>query len=184
MNSSTLRRSICMALALGLPAVAVAQEPMKPSTVAEAVMPNDTKSFFEAAASSNLFEIESSQLALKTATDPELKAFAQKMVTDHTAASKKLKALAAKKDVTLPTTLLKRHELMLDVLKGEKAGKEFDAEYADKMVTSHKEAVSLFDQTAKKATDPQVKAFAAELLPKLQAHGGEAIALESKHSGH
>ena len=180
MNMTMMRP---MVLALGLSSAfggAVAQEPMKPSGVAEALMANDEKDFFETAASSNMFEIQASQLAMEKSTDPAIKKYAEQMVEDHQMANEKLQKLAESKNVTLPTTLLKRHQAMLDDLKEEKAGKEFDEEYADKMVMSHKEAVSLFDQTAKKGKDPEVKSFAAEMLPKLQMHGGMATELEKK----
>lgn len=172
-----------MVLALGLSSafgVAVAQEPMKPSGVAEALMANDEKDFFETAASSNMFEIQASELAKEKSTDPAIKKFAEHMIQDHTMANQKLEKLAESKNVTLPSALLKRHQAMLDDLKDEKAGKEFDEEYADKMVMTHKEAVSLFDQMANKGKDPEVKSFAAEMLPKLQKHGGMATGLEEK----
>ncbi|WP_028079835.1 DUF4142 domain-containing protein [Solimonas soli] len=154
--------------------------PMKPSGIAEAMMSNDEKDFFESAASANMFEVASSRLALTKASDPALKQFAQKMIDDHTQASQKLETLAKSKNVTLPTTLLGRHQKMLDTLQEDKAGKEFDDDYREQMVASHKEAVSLFDQTAKKAKDPDVKSFAMQMLPKLQAHGGAAKELENK----
>jgi len=172
---------LVLALAAGSVQAQTATEPMKPSGIAQALMSNDEKTFFESAASANMLEIESSKLALTKATDPALKQFAQQMVDDHTQASQKLEALAKSKNVTLPTALLGRHQKMLDSLQEEKAGKDFDDNYRKLMVASHKEAVSLFDQTAKKAKDPEVKAFAAQLLPKLQMHGGQAKALEEKH---
>lgn len=161
-------------------AVHAADEPMQPSGAIEAVMPNSDKAFFENAASANMFEIEASKLAMKQAGDPALKEFAQMMITDHTEAGTKLAALAAKKNVTLPTAMARRHQHMYDALAKDKAGKDFDEDYKNKMVMSHKEAVSLFDQTSKKSKDPDVKSFAATMLPKLQMHGTKAQALNDK----
>jgi len=70
---------------------------------------------------------------------------------------------------------------MYDALVKDKAGKDFDEDFRNKMVMSHKEAVSLFDQTAQKAKDPEVKAFAAMMLPKLQMHGSAAMELNEGH---
>ena len=168
-------------LALTLAGVALAcgtalyaEEPMKPSGVAQALMSDSPEAFFETAASANMFEIESSKLALERSKDPGVRKFAQMMVSDHTEAGKKVSALAATKSVTLPTAMLKRHQMMLDGLKDEKAGKDFDDEYRLKMVVSHKEAVSLFDESARESKDPDIKKLAGELLPKLQMHGAEA----------
>lgn len=178
-----MTRSIPAALALAsglaLAAPAFAQDAkddatMKPSRAMQAMMDDDAKDFFETAASANQFEIDSSKLALEKATSPALKQYAQMMVKDHTKAGEELQALAKKKNVTLKTELLKRHQMMLDDLKDEAAGQEFDEEYRDKMITSHKEAVSLFDEAARDSKDPDVRAFAAKTLPKLQMHGGAA----------
>ncbi|WP_341918207.1 DUF4142 domain-containing protein [Hydrocarboniphaga effusa] len=161
------------------PLSAIAAEPMQPSGVLQAVLSNSEKDFFESAASSNMLEIEAAKLAQTKASRPELKSFAEQMIKDHTEASQKLQALATSKGVTLPTQLLGRHQQMLDALAKDKPGKDFDKDYENKMVLTHKEAVSLFDQTAKEAKDPQVKAFAAELLPKLQQHGAHAKELNT-----
>ncbi|EIT67670.1 MULTISPECIES: DUF4142 domain-containing protein [Hydrocarboniphaga] len=161
------------------PLSAIAAEPMQPSGVLQAVLSNSEKDFFESAASSNMLEIEAAKLAQTKASRPELKNFAEQMIKDHTEASQKLQALATSKGVTLPTQLLGRHQQMLDALAKDKPGKDFDKDYENKMVLTHKEAVSLFDQTAKEAKDPQVKAFAAELLPKLQQHGAHAKELNT-----
>jgi len=175
-------KPLVVAACLATAGAAVAAEPMKPSGAMEAVMSNSEKDFFESAASSNQLEIEAAKLAQTKASDPQVKAFADKMLTDHTEATQKLSALAQSKNVTLPTTLLKRHQSMLDALQKDKDGKDFDEDYKNKMVIAHKEAVSLFDQTAQKAKDPDVKSFAATLLPKLQAHGGMAHDLNAKKS--
>lgn len=163
-----------LALLLATTSPLYAAEPMKPSGVAQALMSDSPENFFENAASANMFEIEASKLALASTQDPEIKAFAQMMVKDHTAAGQKVSALAAEKSVSLPTAMLKRHQMMLDGLKNEKPGKDFDDEYRLKMVLSHKEAVSLFDESARESKDPDVRKLATEMLPALQAHGGQA----------
>ncbi|HUR42202.1 MAG TPA: DUF4142 domain-containing protein [Verrucomicrobiae bacterium] len=174
-HSAALAVSLSLILAPSAYAADTAdQDKMKPSGAMQMLMDDDAKDFFETAASANMLEIDASKLALERATDPALKTYAQMMVKDHTKASGELMALAKKKDVVLETKLLKRHQMMLDDLASEKQGSEFDDEYRDKMVTSHKEAVSLFDEAARDSKDPDIKAFAAKTLPTLQAHGGAA----------
>ena len=51
---------------------------------------NTAEHFAQELKSSGQFEIGSSQLALKTSINDEVKKFAQKMIDDHTAADKKL----------------------------------------------------------------------------------------------
>lgn len=168
------------ALAIAVPAFAADKaktEPMKPSKVIEAVQSNDVDDFFETAASAGMFEVEAGKLAEQRGTTPDVQSFGKKMVKDHTAVGEELKALARKKDVALPEQMLKRHQMMLDDLKNEKDGEEFDQEFRDKMISSHKEAVSLFDKASRKSKDPDVKAFATKHLAHLQEHGMKAKAL-------
>ena len=138
---------------------------------------SDTQKFFEEAASANKLEVEVGRLAAQRATNPQLKSFGQQMVTDHTKASLELQTLATRKGITLPTTMSDAHQKKLDKLREEKAGKDFDQEFRDVMIDSHQEAVSLFEDTAKDAQDPDVKSFAAKMLPTLQHHEQQAKAL-------
>lgn len=149
-------------------------EPMKPSAVGKAIMSVSDKEFFPAAASAGMLEVETSKLALQTSQNADVKAFAQKMVDDHTKAADELKALAASKSITLPTSMSKHHQVMFDHLKDEKAGKEFDGAYQNIQVVAHKEAVTLFSKASTDSKDPEVKAWAAKTLPTLQHHGAMA----------
>jgi len=151
---------------------------MKPSGAMEAVMSDDPSDFYESAASLNQFEIEAGKLALERSTNADIKAYAATMVKDHTATAQKLTNLATSKNADLPKELLKRHQIMLDSLKEQDAGPGFDANYRMKMLMSHKEAVSLFDQSSKESPDPDIRKFALSVMSTLQEHGGRAQKLE------
>jgi putative membrane protein len=172
-------------LAISMGATATAQDstspaaapPMEPSKTAELLMSNDDQKFMASAASAGMYEVQASQLALQKSDDPKQKAFAQTMIDDHTKAGDELKDLAAKKNVTLPTTLASSDQSMLDKLNKKDAGKDFDKAYRSQMQKSHKKAVSLFDNEARHGKDADVKTWAATTLPKLKHHGGMANAL-------
>jgi putative membrane protein len=168
------RHAAAGALALGLGALATAEEPMKPSRAAQVLMNESVKDFFDTAGSAGQFEVEAGKLAQSLGTSPEVKSFAEKMITDHANAGKELEKIAADKGAKLPVALLKRHQKMLDDLKNESPGKEFDGTYRRYMIVSHKEAVSLFDEASRSSADADVKAFAAKTLPLLQHHGSMA----------
>ena len=125
--------------------------------------------FLTQAASNGMFEVEASRIAQKQATNPEVKKFAQMMVTDHTAANKELMALAQKKAITLPDSMGDAHMDHMQELRGQK-GAEFDRAYMEKMETTHNEAVSLFEDASEDMEDADVKAFATKTLPKLREH--------------
>jgi putative membrane protein len=137
----------------------------------------DTQAFFEKAASSNQFEIEAGRLAAQKAANPQLKAFGQKMVADHSKANQELRSLASRKGMTIPLTMSDDHQKKLDELRSLSPGKDFDQAYRDLMVDNHGISVSLFEDTVKDAQDPEVKAFAAKMLPTIQHHESQAKAL-------
>lgn len=138
--------------------------------------------FMTEAAQANLAEVDAGRLALGKTTNASVKEFAQHMVDDHSAANMELRALAAKKDFRLPETPDKSHLKKVAKL-GEYSGGDFDRRYMEMMVDDHKEAVSLFDKNSTKASDPDVRAWAAKTLPKLSEHLKMSRDLFAKVSG-
>jgi putative membrane protein len=168
----SIRSTAAMLITTAISFGSFADEPMR-----TAALNGDDSKFFEKAASADMLEIESGRLAAQKATDPQLREFGQKMATDHAQAIAKLRALAARKGVALPAAMSDDQQKKLAKLREEKAGGHFDARFRDLMVDSHEDAVSLFEETAKDSKDPDVKAFAAKMLPTLQQHEAAAKAL-------
>jgi putative membrane protein len=138
--------------------------------------------FAREAAEMNKAEIEIGQHAAKNATTPAVKAFAQKMIDDHTAAGEKLKTIADSMDVSLPDSMDKAHSTFEDSLDSLK-GADYERAYVQAMVTDHAMAIALFDDEAKNGNNAQLKQFAQETLPTLQAHQAEAIKLNGAAGG-
>jgi putative membrane protein len=130
-----------------------------------------TPKFLESAAISDMFEIASSKLALTRATSPEIKRFAQEMITAHEGTSAALKKTLATANVAapLPTALDERHAGMLDELQ-KAAPDKFDAKYLDEQTQAHREALGLMDSYATQGENAALKALAAETKPKIQMH--------------
>ncbi len=134
--------------------------------------------FMKNAADGGLAEVEMGKLALKNAQDPEVKKFGQMMIDDHSKANTELKALAAKKNVTLPTDM-GPYKSDLDDL-GKLKGADFDKKYVDGMVDDHEDDVAAFEKQANSGADPDVKAFAAKCLPVLKKHLDAIKAIQAK----
>ena len=120
---------------------------------------------------SDMFEIQSSQLAVTKQADADTKPFAEKMVHDHQKTSSELKGLVdgGKVKATLPTTLDSQHQKMLDELKA-KYGKDFDTSYDQTQLKAHQDAVALFDAYAKGGDNAELKGWAFRTLPHLREH--------------
>ncbi len=129
----------------------------------------DNADFMVKAASGGMLEVELGRMALQKASSPKVKQFAQQMIDDHTKANEELKALAAKKNITLPTTPGDEAQEHINDL-AKYSGAEFDKEYLELMHKDHQEDLDLFKEAAEEAEDADVKAFAAKTLPVLENH--------------
>lgn len=138
----------------------------------------DDVEFMEQAAISGMFEIEAAKLATSRGTHPDIRSFAEMMVSDHQKLDQDLKALAKRKNVTLPSTLDEDHREKLAELSEAAKGEEFDQKYAEMMVDGHDKTVETFEDTADDAVDSEVKALAAKGLPTLKMHKAHAEKLE------
>jgi len=143
-------------------------------------MPVTPQSFVTQAANTDMAEIELGQLAMKNSQDASVKKFAEQMVKDHKATSTKLKSLAAKDNLTVPTALDPEHAAVKAKLAGLN-GKEFDKAYGMEMAKGHEKAVALFESASQDTTiNGDLKQFASSTLPKLREHKDMAHDLHGK----
>jgi putative membrane protein len=132
-------------------------------------MSNEDKEFVTEAGTGGLAEVQMGNLALQKASNADVKAFGQRMVTDHSKANAELAQLATTKGLALPTELTGEHKEMFDHLSS-LSGAEFDKQYMKHMVEDHEKDVAAFDKASTSATDADVKGWAGKTLPTLQQH--------------
>ena len=128
----------------------------------------DKTTFMKMATSSNLLEIQSSELALQRATSEDVKAFANQMIQDHTKASEDMAAVLQKKGMAPPTELDAKHKQMLQDLANDNSN--FDHAYVELQRGAHQEAVELFTSYSANPDDQDLGAFAQKTLPTLRSH--------------
>lgn len=139
--------------------------------------------FLISAAQSGLTEIEGSRIALESDPSPEVRAFAQKMIDEHTRANEELRQLADRKGFTLPDepSVAQRAELVaLRALSGGPMNRAYAARIGE---AAHENAVELFQRAASEAQDADIRAYAEKMLPKLQEHLKMARELREKVRG-
>jgi putative membrane protein len=140
---------------------------------------DDDKKFLSMAAQSDQNEIALSKLASDKATNPDVKAFADKMVTEHTQMTESMKPFADKWGLTPPMGPDADHQKELDKLNG-LSGKDFDKEYTDQMVTDHTKALSAFTKEAKDTKDAKFRAAVINGKTAVAAHKNMAYDLKKK----
>jgi len=129
-----------------------------------------TPDFVNQVAISDMFEIQSSELAAQRG-DAAVKEFAAQMIEAHKKTTMELKSLitSAKLQVTPPAAMDKAHQEMLDEL-AKLEGAEFNEQYKEDQVEAHENAVSLFERYAEGGDNPALKEWAAKTLPALRHH--------------
>lgn len=130
-----------------------------------------TEDFVTEAADSDMFEIESSKLALERSQDTPTKLFAQQMIADHTKTSEELKGMVSggKVKATIPTTMSSQQQAMFDDLKTLQ-GDDFTKMYRSDQEDVHEAAVDLFKRYGDEGENVELKAWAATTRPALEHH--------------
>lgn len=137
--------------------------------------------FVKKAGAAGVAEVEMGKLGAEKATNAEVKAFAQKMVTDHTKANKELMAAAKAKGLEVPTEPNLMHKGMKEKFERQSADQDFSHDFMQQMVRDHKDAVGLFQTAANDTTlDTDLRSLAKKTLPTLEQHLAEAQKLEAK----
>ena len=123
----------------------------------------------------NQVDIDAGKLAASKATSPEVKKFAQTMVTDHTGVNKQAVDLATKlgvkpEDNDTAKSLASGGQANLANLKTLK-GKEFDKAYIDHEVAYHQAVLDAVDKTlVPGAKNEELKALLVKVRPAFVAH--------------
>jgi putative membrane protein len=140
---------------------------------------NDTTAryFIIQASIGNLQEIAMGRLAEANAVSPEVKAFARRMVADHSNIETQLMQLVKSRGFRIPpeATDPPAENLMLK----NTPAKDFDRVYVHLMVPDHRQIVQLFGKYALTGKDPDVKAFAEQTLPALKEHLASIVAIDN-----
>jgi putative membrane protein len=132
---------------------------------------NTTEGFVTGAAMGDMYEIESSKIALQRSKDPKVKALAQMLIDHHTAMTADLKAALKAGNVAAapPTGLDERRKGLLDNLRA--AGdSDFDGAYLHQQLAAHLEALTLHEGYQKLGDNETLKGVAAKAAPKVQKH--------------
>jgi putative membrane protein len=133
-----------------------------------ALSPGD-RTFAEKAASGGMAEIATAQLAQQKAASPQVKQFADRMITDHTQANNELQQIAQQQNFELPSQPNQQERSAAQRLNGMK-GSAFDRSYAQAELRDHQQDVALFQKEATSGQDPALKQYAQKTLPVLRQH--------------
>lgn len=138
------------------------------SSLAFAIDKIDADDFVEEVSAMGVAEVEAAKLALEKSSSIDVKAFAQKIITDHSAVNMELAGIAASKNLEVSDEAEMTTKAKKFVLE-QRDGESFDEAYANNQVEAHKDTIELFKRAAM-SDDKEVAAFAHQNLPKLEQH--------------
>jgi putative membrane protein len=122
----------------------------------------------------DLFGVQASELALKKSGNPQVRAFAQHVVRDHSTLSRALDdALAAAKvDAKPPASLDLEHQQLLDTLKAS-TGADFDRNYLKMQMDTHQDALRTQVDYRLHGGNAELQNYAAKATTVVQSHLSE-----------
>ena len=114
-------------------------------------------------------EVELGRIAAQQASNADVKAFANRMVQDHSKAGDELMQITNRLAVTVPSQDDPSFIQMRDNLAKLK-GAEFDRAYMNEMVDGHTKVASDFESYLNSGTNADLKAWTSKTLPTVREH--------------
>ena len=150
------------------------------ATAADTSTMGQDNTFVTMATQGDQTEIRSSQMALDTSKNDQIKAFAKQMIADHkTVDDKVLGYVKTDKGIAVPKLDFDAmHQAEIDQLKNTPAA-NFDMAYLTLQDKEHKAAIMAFAQEASSGQNNDLKTLASQTLPTLKQHQQMLTSIES-----
>ena len=165
----------CKNIMLGLMCVGISI----PAGLQGARLSTSDAHFMKMAAESNMTEAHIGQMAETQGSQQGVKDFGKELVKDHTDSYETLTGLAAKTGESIPKAIGNERTIkQLSHLKGH----SFDRAFVHDEVRAHETALAAFKKEAEHGENPEVKAWAKNMIPILEKHlqAAEDLAKQEK----
>ncbi len=145
-------------------------------TAGAMAMPMTASAYMNMAHSSDMFEVESNQLALQMSRNPAIRSFAQMMVNDHTRMMNQMMSMASPMGMNMSSMpMMPHHMAMMQKLRAS-SGTNFDMMYKREQMMAHKEALMMHRTYAARGDNAALRAMAAKAVPMIEMHMARASA--------
>ncbi len=161
---SSTRRGALGAVTFSAAALFVA-----PPVFAQMTESTGDQAFVTQAAQGGMAEVADATLASTRASSASVKAYARRMIADHTKANAQLAAIARKDKFTLPSGIGDDNAQLKGAL-GKLQGKTFDVSYLQGQVQGHEKMEQVFQKEISTGKNAELVAFAKMTLPTVEKH--------------
>lgn len=162
-----------LALSAGLATAAAAQEAGS----------RQTRDFVQAAAESDGFEIMEAYSALAESRDPQVRAFAERMIHDHGQTSTALQQAATGVGLKPPMLAVGAAQAPLLAALQSARGHDFDQMYWRHQVLAHRSALVTEQRYAASGDVPAIRQVAASAVPVIEGHLTMAETMVAQQGG-
>ena len=136
----------------------------------------ETSLFLVKAVNGGMEEMQLGEIARQKTVNQKVKDFGAMMIKDHSAENDLVKSLAARRNVTLPTTVGDEERKEINNL-NKKSGAGFDRAYMKSIIRNYNKKIDLFENASDKVKDTEVKTFIDNALPQLRNYLDSAKAI-------
>lgn len=136
-----------------------------------AAMPANGQEYASMAAASDMYEIESAQLAMEKTQNAQIRELAQMIVNDHQAATAALRTAAsqAQPAITVTPQLNADQQAQMDALRAA-SGDAFDRLYLQQQVQAHEKALAMLRAYAQNGDVAQLREHASNTAAPVEKH--------------
>lgn len=165
LRTSMISAALAAALFAAPAALAQTPPPPPPPGATTQALP-----FVKTAGASDLYEIESSRVALRKTRSAEVREFANMLIQHHTKTSADTMAAAKAAGLNPPKPMLMpAHRKQISELNAASAA-DFDRVYLAQQLPAHQAALALMQGYAGNGDKPQLKQAATGAVPIIQSH--------------
>ncbi|PSB15666.1 hypothetical protein C7B61_07655 [filamentous cyanobacterium CCP1] len=137
--------------------------------LSQRIVPSLDNEFIIMAAQGNNAEIMMSELALERSDREDVRAYAERMIQEHTQANRQLEQIAAQQNMVLPQTADPLSMAVMQQLT-QLSGEEFDLAYIGAQANAHLRAIGLYRTAIQQGQEEAVRSYASQLLPSIAEH--------------
>jgi putative membrane protein len=171
--------AILVVSAVLIPLATSAPAAPKPASASGTPLGPDDTYFVTQTSLGTPFQVDAGRVAEAKGTTQAIRSYADLMVSSHITVNDALLAVLKNKAPVPPPTLLKAaYATTVSTLQHE-SGSTLDADYVRGQVNYQNANAALYEYEIANGTDPDLKAFARETLPKIQDHLERALKLQA-----
>jgi len=151
-------------------AIAAAATVVGQGAQAQTRIPPTGPDFAVVAVQSDQYEIDAAEDALAQTQNPQVRAFAQQMIVDHTQSRDAMREAATVSGLPPPPAAMSSDQAALLASLQSLRGPDFDRTYAKQQVLAHRESLAVEQSFALAGADPNLRRIAHSSAPMIQRH--------------